>query len=135
MGELVKAPSDFIKSESKQARERQGGGMMMDKSRQRMGHLDCTEAKPSNGPALMSSPEYLQHFFFFFPLVVIRSQNSEGEQVSVSFIFSASDYPDRHQGFDGWSLELVPMICLPWLKDSETPCKDPPVRNQKAGEA
>ena len=31
----------------------------MDKARQRMGHLDCTEAKPSNGPSLMSPPEYL----------------------------------------------------------------------------
>ncbi|XP_043320247.1 uncharacterized protein LOC122439222 isoform X2 [Cervus canadensis] len=44
----------------------------------------------------------------------------------------ASDYPDSDQGFDGWSLELVPLIHLPWLKDSEAPCKDPHVCNQKA---
>ena len=51
LGELVKAPSDFIEPESEQARERQGS-RLMDKARQRMGHSDCTEAEPSNGPAL-----------------------------------------------------------------------------------
>lgn len=61
LGELVKAPNDFMEPESEQAKEGEGS-RLMDKAILRMGCLDWTEAEPSNGPALVLCAREISHW-------------------------------------------------------------------------